>query len=328
MRKVPLLPEVLRAVSRLKVEEEVRAHFMFYSIQLGPHQLSTVWRMVHEVAESLCMPPPDAFVSGEGGTNAFAFGVERQTVVLTRGLVDMMTDRELRAIITHELAHGLCQHLLYRNVGLALAGGTARQLVKLFPSRLVNETLGRLIYAWYRSAEYSADRAALLVLDDPEPLASCLGRLAGLPKRFAAEFDLRLFAEQIKAYEAKATLWSRLMTFDLGAFASHPEPARRAVAILEWARSEEYQRIRSGDYLTRVEGEAFDQVQIEGVRSCPLCGRPVGELAVCAGCSLPQDPEHQCLCSRGHLNAASWKFCKSCGQSLSEAATGSGSPDR
>lgn len=318
----------MRAVSRLKIEEEVRAHFMFHSIQLGPHQISTVWRMVHEVAESLCMARPDVFISGDGASNAFAFGVQRQTVVLTRGIVDMMTDRELRAIVTHELAHGLCQHLLYRNVGLALAGGTARQLVKLFPSGLVNETIGRLLSAWYRAAEYSADRAALLVLDDPEPLASCLGRLAGMPQRFAAEFDLRLFAEQVKAYDAEATLWSRLMTFDLGALATHPEPARRAVAILEWARSEDYRRIRSGEYLTRVEGESFDQVQIDGVTSCPRCRRPVGELAVCPNpeCSLPQEPERQRLCPRGHLNAASWKFCRSCGQAVSGEATGSGTP--
>lgn len=328
LRTVPLLPDLLRAVSRLKIEEQVRAHFMFHGIQLGQRQLPTLWRLVHEVAESLCMEPPDAFVSREGGVNAFAFGVERQTVVLTSGLVDMMTDRELRAIITHELAHGLCQHLLYRNVGLALAGGTARQLVKLLPSRLVDESLSRVVYAWHRAAEYSADRAALLVLDDPEPLASCLGRLAGLPSRFAAEFDLQLFAAQIKAHEAKTTLWSRLMTADLGTLASHPEPARRAVAILEWSRSEEYRRIREGDYLTRIEGEAFEQVQIEGVASCPLCGRPVGRLAVCPGCALPQDPGHQRRCPRGHVNAAVWPFCKSCGKPVSAGTAGSESPGR
>lgn len=328
LSKVPLLPEALRLVSRLKIEEQVRAHFLFHSIQLGPRQIPTIWRMVHEVAESLCMPPPDVYISGEGGANAFAFGVERHTVALTSGLVDMMTDRELRAIVTHEMGHILCQHMLYRHVGLALAGSAASQMVKLLPSRLVNESLSRALYAWYRFAEYSADRAALLVLDDPEPLASCLGRLAGLPKRFASEFDLRLFAEQVRVFESSATLWTRFVTFDLGAFSSHPEPARRAVAILEWARSEEYQRIRAGDFLTRMQGEASQVLKIAGVRSCELCGRPVGEKPICSYCQLPQDPAFHAFCRNGHVNATAWKFCKSCGDSLREEPGHTETPGR
>lgn len=328
LSKVPLLPEALRLVSRLQVEEQVRAHFLFHSIQLGPKQIRSIWLMVHEVAESFGMPPPDVYISGEGGANAFAFGVERHTMVLTGSLVDMMTDRELRAIVTHEMGHMLCQHMLYRHVGLALAGSAASQLVKLLPSRLVNESLSRALYAWYRSAEYSADRAALLVLDDPEPLASCLGRLAGLPKRFAKEFDLRVFADQVNVFESSATPWTRFVTFDLGAFSSHPEPARRAVAILEWARSEEYQRIRAGDFLTRMEGEAGEVLKIEGVQSCELCGRPVGEKPICRYCQLPRDPALQTHCRHGHVNAAAWKFCKSCGNPLREEPAHTGTLGR
>lgn len=328
LRKVPLLPDVLRTVSRLKVEQEVRAHFMFHSIELGSRQLPSLWRMVHEVAEMLCIPPPDVFVSGEGGPNAFAFGVERHTVVLTNSLVDMMTDKELQAIITHEMAHILCQHMLFRQVGLALVGSTAGQLAKLLPSRLVSGSLIRLIFAWYRAAEYSADRAALIVLDDPEPLVSCLARLSGLPRRFASEFDLRSFAMQVEVFEARSNLWSRFLTLNMSSLSSHPEPARRAVDILEWARSEEYRRIRDGQFLTRMEGEADEQVQIDGVKSCSLCGRPVGEREVCPGCDLPQDPALQLRCPRGHLSAAYWKFCKSCGTAITEVSRRNENPDR
>lgn len=344
LKKVPLLPEIFRWVSRLKVEERARAHYMNHAIRLGPQQLPSLWLMVHEVAEGLGMSLADGkvtsgvevYVSGDTYANAFAFGVERHTVVLTNGLVDMMTDAELKAIITHEFAHVLCRHMLYRNVGLALVGGAvglssgagaSRSLAKLLPSRIVNETISGLLYAWWRAAEYSADRAALLVLGDPEPLASSLSRLAGLPRRYASEFDLRLFAEQAKNYEETSTLWSKVITYDMRAFQTHPEPARRAVAILEWARSDEFRRIQAGQYLTQIEGDAEEQLEIEGVTSCSLCGRPVGVLEICPGCGLLQDPDLQEACPRGHPNTPGWKHCKSCGLPLSAGTTHSETPE-
>ena len=328
LKKVPLLPELMRSLSRWNLEAQVCSHFTHSSIKLSGTQLPTLWRMVNEVAEALCLPPPEAYVSGDPFPNALAFGVERHTVVLTGSLIDLMTDEELKAVITHELAHVLCQHMLYRQVGLALAREASQEIAKFLPAGLVEKPLTRLLAAWYRSAEYSADRAALLILDDPEPLASCLARLAGVPRRFAGEFDLRLFAEQADSYEDSSTFWSRLVTFDLGATSTHPEPAKRAAEILRWAQSEEYRRIRNGEYLTWLEAEAAEKIRIEGVRSCPLCGSAVGELAVCPNCELPQDPALQRLCPRGHPNSVDWKFCKADGLSLSGTPTRSGSPGR
>jgi Zn-dependent protease with chaperone function len=316
--QIPLLPELLKKVSQFGVEERFRAHHMYNSVQLGPRQFPSIWRMVNEVAERLCIPAPRTYISRQGEANAFAFGKKSYSIVLTSELVDLMSDRELLGIIAHEMGHILCEHMLYMDVGLALTSGTLPALTRFLPG--LEESISGLFYSWFRAAEYSADRAALLILEDPEPLALCLSRLAGVPKRLEpGEFDLRLFVEQVKDYHEEATLWSKFVTLGMGAFLTHPEPAKRVGAILEWAESTEYRTIISGRYLTRFEAEAGARVQIAGVQSCPSCGRAVGQAPVCE-CGLVQDPRQQQLCPMGHVNGIDWKFCVACGAELKASA--------
>lgn len=317
LKRVPFLSTLLSKASKLRAEQRFRAVQMRYSIRLGPRQFPSVWRMVNEVAEGFCMPLPTAYISGEGGANAFAFGLEDQSIILTSRLVDLMSDRELEAIIAHELAHVLCQHMLYRQVGLAIAQGTvALNAVTGFAPETMGNSLSMLYFAWCRAAEYSADRAALLFLQDPEAMTTCLGRLAGVPERFSSEFDPRQFAEQIAEHEEESPWWSKIATWDLGLMRTHPEPARRATALNEWFGSEEYQAILDGKYPTIFEVESQERIQIEGVASCPLCRSPVGERSTCPFCGLDQDPARQRHCENGHLVSVEWSFCKSCGHPL------------
>lgn len=315
LQKVPFLPSLLKKVSQFNIEERFRAHQMHSSILLGRKQLPSIWTMVNNVAERFGMPLPTAYVARHGTANAFAFGLEEHSIVLTTELVDLMTDRELEAIIAHELAHVLCEHMLYRNVGLALAAQGLMPISRLAPP-VVGESVSMLFLAWSRAAEYSADRASLLVLSDPEALTSCLSRLAGVPRRFMSEFDPRQFIEQIHKYEEDATTWSKIVTWDIGLSSTHPEPTKRAAAILDWAGSKQYQDILKGRYITKLEFERDQRVKIEGVPSCPLCGQPVGNQPICPQCSLNQDPEQQRLCENQHPASVGWKHCKICGSKV------------
>lgn len=312
LKKIPFLPTFLKKMAQFNVEQRFRAYQMHNSIEIGSRQLPSIWRMVNDVAERFGMPHPTAYVSREGGANAFAFGLERHSIVLTTSLIDMMNDRQLEAIIAHELAHILCQHMLYRNVGLALTDQTLAPFARLAPTA-VSGSISILFLAWSRAAEYSADRASLLVIQDPEALTSCLSRLAGVPRRFMDEFDPRVFAQQGQRYEAEASTWSKIVTWDIGLINTHPEPTRRSTALLEWATSKEYQRILQGRYPTIFEEDCDQQVQIDGVASCPLCCRPVGNETICPSCYLNQNPSQQKRCKNGHLKSLEWKYCKACG---------------
>jgi Zn-dependent protease with chaperone function len=318
--QLPLLPELLKKISQLGIEERFRAHHMHHSVQLSSSQFPSLYRMVHEVAERLGIPPPKTYLTRQGGANAFAFGRHSHSIILTSGLIDLMSERELPGIIAHEMGHILCQHMLYMGVGLALTSNAVPFLKKI-PG--VEETVAGLFFSWFRAAEYSADRAALLILEDPEPLALALSRLAGVPRRYEGEFDLRLFAEQVTDYSAEASLWSKIVTFGMGTYLTHPEPAKRVQALLQWAESDAYNAILRGRYLTKFEAKALDEaILIEGFRSCPLCLTPVGKAPVCPNpnCGLDQDPEHQKLCPNEHVVGVDWKFCIACGSSLTQDA--------
>lgn len=323
--QVPFFPDLLRKVSEIGVEKRFRAHHMYHSLEVNKHQMPTIWRMVCDVSDKLGIQPPRTYITRQGGINAFAFGKHSHSIVLTTELVEMMSDEELKGVIAHEMGHILCQHMLFMDVGLALTSGTMPPLTKLVPG--LEETVASLFFAWFRAAEYSADRAALLILEDPDPLVGCLTRLAGVPRRFEHEFDPRQFTEQVSKYEEEeANLWTKIITFGMGAFLTHPEPAKRVGAILDWSKSEQYRSIVSGYYLTRFEVEAQERIRIEGVASCPACGKTVGQLAVCPNCDLNQDPKYQQRCPRGHVNGSDWRFCIACGATLSPAATRSENP--
>lgn len=324
LREVPFLDQLLAQVARLHVEKKWRAHHMKSSIRLGPRQLPTLWRLVNDVAERFDMPLPQVFVSGEQGTNAFAFGMHEHTVVLTTSLVDRMDDREIEAIVAHELGHVLCQHMLYRGVGMALASGAmvGGMLAKLAPIKTLQMPFDALFLAWSRAAEYTADRAAVLVLDSPEALVTCLSKLAGVPHRFLGEFDPHAFAEQAVEYEAESTLWSKIVTFDMSVFRTHPEPTQRAIAVLDWYGSDDYRKIRSGDFLRIPQIEHQQEIEIEGIESCRRCRRAIGHLEVCPNpkCRLERDPSFHAECPHGHVVSRKWRFCKTCGTAIGEGA--------
>jgi Zn-dependent protease with chaperone function len=319
LREVPFLDKILEQVGRLHMEKKWRAHHMKSSIRLGPRQLPTLWRLVNHVAERFAMPLPQVFVSAEGGTNAFAFGMHEHSVVLTTSLVELMDDREIEAIVAHELGHILCRHMLYRGVGMALASGAiaGNLLTRLAPVKALQMSADALFLAWSRAAEYTADRAAVLVLDDPEALVSCMSKLAGVPRRFLGEFDPHAFAEQATEYEEQATLWTKIVTFDMSVFRTHPEPTQRALAVLDWFGSDDYRAIRSGRFKRILDLEHEQLIGIAGVASCRRCGRPIGALEACPNpkCGLDADPTRHAECANGHVVSRTWRFCKTCGTS-------------
>ena len=314
LRTTPFLPELLRKVAKWNVEEKLRAHFMYNSIRVGGPQFASLDLVVQQVAEEFGMEAPETYVSREGGVNAFAFGLERNSIVLTADLIDLMTEEEIRAVIAHELAHILCEHLLYRSVAIAITAPVLPGATAL-PAALVRRGALGLLYSWYRSAEYTADRASLLIIQDSKVIVSVLAKLAGVPASLAEEFDPVYFLEQAREYKSgiQSQLWTKLVTSGMGLFLSHPEPVKRAVAITTWEGTQQYRDILEGRYLTVAEFQARDRFKVVGTVSCSLCRRVNDLKAIhCIECGLNLDPAQQVYCDSGHVNDLEWNFCHAC----------------
>lgn len=315
LSKIPVLPGLLKALAGVHAEKEAHAHASMNSLRLGPAQFPSLYRIVCRVAQGLGVAVPEAYLSAEDSINAFAFGMNRHTITLTGRLVDLMTDAEIEAIVAHELGHIVCEHMLYKSLGSMLAD---QALSSLVPSPLVSAASSTLTIAlkrWSRAAEYSADRVALLVTGNPEQVASMLGRLAGPTLRYAHEYNAMALLEQ-NLEETDPSLMTKLTLFSQELFRTHPDPVKRIGAIMDWSRSEQYHAIRAGRFLTRLEYEAQNQIQIQGLKSCVSCNTPVGQLLECPQCGISQDPNRHGRCGRGHVNDAAWKFCRVCGSAV------------
>jgi Zn-dependent protease with chaperone function len=268
LRKTPGLDKLFKKLASLHFERQVRLHFTADSLRLSPRQCPDIYRLLREASAVLDMPEPELYLMQTPQPNAFAIGMDRYTIVLTSGLVDLMTEEELRAVIGHELGHIKSGHMLYRTIAIFLT------LVGLVAARnlpfvnLLSQALLYAFYDWFRKSELTADRAGLLVAQDPEVAVRVLLKLAGGAQRTVGQLNLEEFLKQADDYEdMDESLLNILYKFEMTRFQTHPFPALRAREIHRWGQAEEYRDILRGNY-ARVETAAAD-------RRCPRCAAVV-----------------------------------------------------
>jgi Zn-dependent protease with chaperone function len=258
---------------------------MANAVRVTPRQFAPLDDMLEGACRVLDMPMPELYVYQSPLVNALTYGHNRPYIVLYSGLLDMMSDQEIFGVIAHECGHIKCGHVLYRTMALSIG-----DIMALLGSMTlgIGELLGMGIKIammnWYRRSELSADRAALLVLQDPVPCISMLAKLAGGTTRFSNAFDPAEFLEQARRYEENNTnldkFYRVLMSLDLG---THPFPIERAKHLNEWIDSPEYDQILAGNFARQLQirgGKCptCDGSIAPGDRFCSTCGRPTGGL--------------------------------------------------
>jgi len=176
--------------------------------ELSESEAPQVHRMVRELAESARIPMPRVYVIDQESPNAFATGRNPQhaAIALTRGIMSLMSQEQLRGVVAHELSHVLSRDTLIQTVAATLAGAImflAQQMrfLAFFSGGHDDDDrggnmLGVLLMAILapiaamliqlaisRSREYKADASAAQMTHQPEGLASALEKLETYSKR-------------------------------------------------------------------------------------------------------------------------------------------------
>lgn len=239
MRALPGLEFVAKSmIMSTSAEEVLFLENISSSVLAGPDQLPTLHRLLVDACETLGMENvPDLYVRQNPVPNAYTLALSgrRPFIVLHTSLLDLLNDDELQAVIAHELGHLKCDHAVWLTAANVLALGT----VSLLP--IVSATVEDAVMRWLRAAELSCDRAALLVVQDPEIVVSSFMKLAGGSGRFAGELSVASFLRQAKSYEqASSSPLGWYLRNAQNRALSHPLPVLRAAEIDAWSRSQEF----------------------------------------------------------------------------------------
>ena len=151
--------------------------------------------MIEEVAAQAGLPKPRVYMVESETPNAFATGrnPEHAAIAVTTGIMGLLTERELRGVLGHELGHVKNRDILTSAIVATIAGAISMlALISLFfrSSRGPYAMIGFLV-AWIvapmaagliraaisRTRELQADVTGAEMTHDPEALASALEKL-------------------------------------------------------------------------------------------------------------------------------------------------------
>ena len=250
LQSIPGMDRVVRALIEYGYERSFRQSFLAGSVRLGTDQLPQVWASYVHALDILDMPSQyDVYVTQVPVSNAMAIGSGRPMIVVSSGALGLLDESELRTVLAHEIGHILSDHVLYRTaLEILLRIGTAARLP--FLAGLPLMAIRSALLEWFRASELSCDRAATLVVRDPLIVCRTLMVLAG--GRASKDLNLEAFLRQASEYGDgdgfdKVTRLFRDMNL------THSHPVRRAVEVMEWVRSGDYDRIVGGEYVRRDE---------------------------------------------------------------------------
>jgi Zn-dependent protease with chaperone function len=249
LKAVPMLDTLVRKLVEWGYERALRQYFLANSIRVSEQQLPELWASHQAACRILDMPAVyDLYVTNSFPGMAGAVGSQNPIVVIDGGVSQRLGVGEQRAILGHELGHILSDHVLYITALdiLVSAGGSLPFMFGL-PFRAVKTVL----LEWYRATELSCDRAAALVVRDPQIV--CRSLMVTASGISADKLNLDAFMAQAMEYENWDSPSDRVRRFFSEIGVTHPYAVRRVSEIMQWVQNGEYDRIQRGEYRRRDE---------------------------------------------------------------------------
>ncbi|MDR1423639.1 MAG: zinc metalloprotease HtpX [Azoarcus sp.] len=167
-----------------------------------------LYNMVKDLAERAELPMPKVYIIDEAQPNAFATGrnPEHAAVCATTGIMRLLTERELRGVMGHELAHVKHRDILISTISASVAGAISvlAQFGMLFGGRhgegerahplaamlmmFLAPLAAMLIQmAVSRTREFGADAGGAEFCGDPDALADALKKIDAYAKSIPFE---------------------------------------------------------------------------------------------------------------------------------------------
>ncbi|HET8839863.1 MAG TPA: M48 family metallopeptidase [Ktedonobacteraceae bacterium] len=302
LQKIPGLDIAVRKFIELFPEKVAYILNVAQSVRVSPTQCPRLYSSLREACAILDMPEPELYVAQTPLVNAMTSGHDHPYIILHSGLVDLLTENEIMAVIAHELGHIKSGHVLYKTMarGISYLIEVISDLT-LGIGRLVGLTLQGALLEWDRMAEFSADRFALMVVQDSQVLLSLMMKMAGGTLFQRDQMNSQEFLAQAELYHAvDVNMLDRLYKGMLVAPTTHPMLIVRASEIVKWGDSSEYQEMLAGRYKRKnTVGGPTNGSATQGVNQAAAAG---DQLIVCPHCKRAQNNRRFCSFCGGEIS--------------------------
>jgi heat shock protein HtpX len=221
---------------------------MYNAQQVDETSAPQFYRMVQDLAARAELPMPRVFIINDESPNAFATGrnPEHAAVAATTGIMRVLSERELRGVMAHELAHVKHRDILISTISATMAGAISMlaNFAMFFggrdsEGRSRNPIVGILVMllaplaasliqmAISRSREFEADRGGAEISGEPQALASALQKIHRVAQ------GLPLEAAERHPETAQMMIINPLSAGGLrGMFSTHPPMEERVARLL------------------------------------------------------------------------------------------------
>ncbi|MDQ3093268.1 MAG: zinc metalloprotease HtpX [Actinomycetota bacterium] len=215
--------------------------------QVSPQEAPELHAMIERLCLQADLPKPRLGIVQTEMPNAFAMGRSQKhsTVVVTTGIMDLLSPSELEGVMAHELSHIQSRDVMVMTVasffasiaamvmqfGFFFGGGGGDDegpgiLGLIAVSFVVYVVSFFLMQALSRYREFSADRGAAVMTGRPSALSSALMKIGGMMEQIPQD-DLRARSELKAFYIFPAGAKKSL--FNL--FSTHPPMEKRIAAL-------------------------------------------------------------------------------------------------
>ncbi len=168
----------------------------YNAIPVDANSASGLYQIVHRLTQRAGLPMPKLYIIPEQQPNAFATGrdYEHAAVAVTEGLLNLLTEEEIEAVVAHELSHIKHYDMLIGTVAATIAGAIAmlanfgmffgggdreRQNPVIMIALMILMPMAASIIQMTvsRNREFMADEGAAKLTGHPEWLQTALAKL-------------------------------------------------------------------------------------------------------------------------------------------------------
>ena len=229
LQQIPGFSTALKAFMKMFSENMIRGINMSNKVQIGPRQLPELYALLPPICEVLGIREPEFYLELDPAANAYTMGDSIISITVTSGLVDLMNEKQISAVLAHECGHIACRHVLYQTMASMLLSAGAN----ILGGNLITSGLQLAFFHWQRCSEFSCDRAAAIYMDGSETVAQVMALLASGSREMAERLDMELYMRQAEEYRdfMDDSNWNKMLQYYALMSQNHPFLSVRELEI-------------------------------------------------------------------------------------------------